>query len=148
MELKTLRMEDLNAVIELDKKITGEDHGEFFEEHFHSLLSRAENELMIGAFDKNRLIGFLLANVRQVAFGQHMKIAYLEMIEVDPEFQKSGVGSVLFQEFKKRLSNIGIRRVITIVDWRMTHLLSFFSAHGFKKGSMVQLEMNLDDYRS
>ncbi len=147
MELRVLRLEDLNLVIELDKKITGEDHDEYFEEHFHSALSKAESELMIGAFDKNRLLGFLLASVRQVAFGQHMKIAYLEMIEVDPEFQKKGVGTELFQEFKKKLRTLGIERVITIVDWRMSHLLSFFSANGFKKGDMIQLEMNLGDFR-
>ncbi len=144
MEIRTLRMEDLTAVIELDKKITGENHEEYFEEHFHSALTKAESDLMIGAFEKNRMLGFLLASIRQVAFGQHMKIAYLEMIEVDPEFQKKGVGTELFQEFKRKTAELGIERVITIVDWRMTHLLAFFSMNGFKKGNMIQLEMNLE----
>lgn len=146
MEIHTLSLEYLNSVIELDKKITGEDHSDFFEQHFHSVMSKSENDLMIGATDHERLLGFLFASIRQVAFGHHSKIAFLEMIEVDPEFQKMGIGSILFKEFENRIKKLGVSRVMTIVDWKMTHLLDFFHVHGFRHGGMIQLELAIDDF--
>ncbi len=141
MVFRTLKMEHLASLIELDLKITGEDHREFFEKHFHNQMLLGQDELMFGAFEGATLNGFLLASVRQLAFGQHQEIAYLEMIEVVPGAQKSGVGTLLLKEFVRRLKELKILRVITVVDWKETRLLSFFNAQGFRKGEMLQLEL-------
>ena len=81
--------------------------------------------------------------MRQLAFGQAMKVAYLEMVEIDPSLQKSGIGTLLINEFKKRCNRLGIERVITLVDWQQTLLLNFFKAQGFDRGNMIQLELKL-----
>ena len=141
MEFRTLINEHIDDCIRIDKAITGEDHSEFFRDHFETQMLVSDGELLIGAFEKDQIIGFLLASMRQVAFGQSMKVAYLEMIEVDPTLQKSGIGTLLLNEFKKRCQKLGINRTITLVDWNQTHLLNFFHSQGFKKGNMIQLEM-------
>ena len=141
MEIKTLTMEYLNDVIELDQKITGYNHEQYFDKHFHMQMSENHNDLMFGLFEDNKLLGFLIATQRQIAFGHHKEIAYLEMIEVDPNHQKQGLGTVLLTEFKKRLKNLNISKTITIVDWRDISLLHFFNNQGFGKGNMIQLEL-------
>lgn len=143
MEFKTLINEHIDDVIRIDKTITGTDHSEYFHESFEDQLLVSDNGLMIGAFEKDKIIGFLLASMRQLAFGQAQKVAYLEMIEIDPSLQKSGIGTQLLDEFKKRCERLGINRVITLVDWQQTLMLNFFKAQGFDKGNMIQLEMSL-----
>jgi len=142
MEIKTLTMEHLNEVIELDQKITGANHDQYFDKHFHTQMSESHNDLMFGVFENTALLGFLIATQRQIAFGHHKEIAYLEMIEVDPNHQKQGLGTVLLTEFKKRVKNLKISKTITIVDWRDTSLLYFFNSQGFDKGNMIQLELS------
>lgn len=141
MNFGTLINEHIDDVIKIDSDITGEDNSDYLRAHFEDQMILGENELMIGAFEKEQLIGFLVASHRQVAFGQSMKVAYLEMIEVDPSLQKSGIGTLLLNEFKKRCKELGVNRVITLVDWQETKLLNFFNSQGFKKGNMIQLEM-------
>ena len=143
MEFKTLINEHIDDVIRIDKVITGVDHSDYFHENFEQQLLVSDNELMIGVFEKDKIIGFLLASMRQLAFGQAMKVAYLEMIEIDPSLQKSGIGTLLLNEFKKRCDKLGINRVITLVDWQQTLMLNFFKSQGFDKGNMIQLEMSI-----
>ena len=143
MEFKTLINEHIDDVIRIDKVITGVDHSDYLHEQFEQQLLVSDNELMIGAFEKDKIVGFLLASMRQLAFGQAMKVAYLEMIEIDPSLQKSGIGTLLLNEFKKRCDRLGINRVITLVDWQQTLLLNFFKSQGFDKGNMIQLEMSI-----
>lgn len=143
MEFKTLINEHIDEVIRIDKDITGVDHGEYFREHFEHQMLIGDNDLMVGVFEKEKIIGFLLASMRQIAFGHAMKVAYLEMIEIDPSLQKSGIGTHLLDEFKKRCKKLGIERVITLVDWNQTHLLNFFKTQNFVKGDMIQLEMGI-----
>ena len=143
MEFKTLINEHIDDVIRIDKVITGVDHADYFQAHFEQQMLVSDNDLMIGAFEKEKIVGFLLASMRQLAFGQAMKVAYLEMVEIDPSLQKSGIGTLLINEFKKRCNRLGITRVITLVDWQQTLLLNFFKSQGFLKGDMIQLEMKL-----
>ena len=141
MEIKTLTMEHLNYIIELDKKITGKDNEQYFDKHFHMQMSENHNDLMFGVFEGDELLGFLIATQRQIAFGHHKEIAYLEMIEVNPDHQKKGLGTFLLTEFKKRLKEKNIEKTITIVDWRDSTLLNFFHSQGFFRGPMIQLEL-------
>lgn len=143
MEFKTLNNEHIDDVIRIDKTISGTDHSDYFHEQFEQQLLVSDNDLMIGAFEKDKIVGFLLASMRQLAFGQAMKVAYLEMIEIDPSLQKSGIGTLLLNEFKKRCNRLSINRVITLVDWQHTLMLNFFKSQGFDKGNMIQLEMSL-----
>ena len=143
MEFKTLTNEDLSSALQINKHITGEDHSEYLSVHFEAQMLIGDDELMVGAFEKEELIGFLLASSRQAAFGQAMKVAYLEMVEIDPKKAGVGIGTLLLNEFKKRCKQAGITRVITLVDWQETHLLNFFNSQGFNKGNMVQLELKL-----
>ncbi|MHA2366054.1 MAG: GNAT family N-acetyltransferase [Candidatus Hodarchaeales archaeon] len=135
MNIKTLTLEDLALMIDLDYEITGENHKTFFETYIGMF-----DELTFGAFEDGKLLGFLLASIRQIAFGQPEKIAYLEMIEVGPSEQRKGIGFTLMREFEKRLKKMEIKRVITIVNWKETNLLSYFKSQGFQMGEMVQIE--------
>ncbi|MHA1977644.1 MAG: GNAT family N-acetyltransferase [Candidatus Hodarchaeales archaeon] len=141
MEIRTVDLEHLEKIIELDHDLTGENHAQFFENHFNTQLLLQQNDLMFGVFEGDHLLGFLLASIRQLAFGQHQKIAYLEMIEVSGKHQKRGTGTILMEEFKRRLKKFGINRIITLVQWKETHLLEFFQAHRMEKGDMIQLEL-------
>jgi predicted N-acetyltransferase YhbS len=141
MEIRTLDLEYLEKIIELDHNLTGENHAPFFEDHFSTQLLLQQNDLMFGVFEGENLLGFLLASIRQLAFGQHQKIAYLEMIEVSGNHQKKGIGTILMEEFKKRLKKLSVSRVITLINWKETHLLEFFQTHRMKKGDMIQLEL-------
>ena len=134
-------MEHLEKIIEVDQNITGENHAKYFEDHFQAQILLNQEDLMFGVFENDSILGFLLASIRDLAFGQPQKIAYLEMIEVVPEHQKKGIGTILMAEFQKRLVKLGIKRVITLVNWKDVHLLNFFQDQGMKKGDMIQLEL-------
>ena len=141
MDLRSLTLEFLPTIVEMDKRITGSDHSAFFEKYMQELFDLGKINLLIGAFGKDEVLqGFLLAEQKTLAFGKNEELAYLELIEVDPQFQKHGIGTFLVNEFQKRLRELKIQKVITFVDWKEIDLLNFFKSQGFQMGGMINLE--------
>jgi ribosomal protein S18 acetylase RimI-like enzyme len=64
----------------------------------------------MGAFDDGKLIGF----IRCVGDGEH--ILMVQDLIVDPEYQKRGIGTYLFQTILEKYSEVRMFMVITDIE--------------------------------
>lgn len=97
-------------------------------------LKRAFNNSLyvLGAFDKNRLIGF----IRCVGDGEHSLI--VQDLIVLPSYQKQGIGSKLFKTVWDKYSDVRMFHVVTDIADKVDN--QFYQSFGMKKleeGNMV-----------
>ncbi len=140
---------DVEAVIRIDAKITGRPRPDFWRRKIASYWDGSLEDL--GGRDplacrvaeiEGRVVGFMMGDIRPWAFGLE-RSGWIEVLGVDPEFRRLGVGKILaralFQHFKKN----GVSRVFTMVETQDEDLLAYFSSMGFKRGNYINLEFEL-----
>ena len=88
------------------------------EEEIAQVLS---NDLAIGAWDKNQLIGFA-----RVVSDQCFH-AYIEDVVVHPDYQHKGIGNLLLRALLEKLQHIE-----TITLFCQTELIPFYEQLGFR----------------
>ncbi|MBZ4644392.1 MAG: acetyltransferase, family [Deferribacteraceae bacterium] len=95
------------------------------------------------AEDKGKVAGFILSYVVQK---KHIKYGYLVWLCVDEEYEKQGLASKLFDEFKEFMKNEGIRTVFVDVEKSNERALGFFRGKGFcEPKEQIYLTLYLSD---
>jgi ribosomal protein S18 acetylase RimI-like enzyme len=141
--IRSFTEEDLEAIVEIDRKVLGKDRLSYWNQQIH--LSNAHYPLscLVAEF-KGRVIGFILGEVSGGEFKVPDTVGWITTIGVDPAYQQQGVARKLSHEFIKNLKSIGVTIVYTLVNWSDWDLLRFFRAMGFSRGGeMINLELNL-----
>ncbi|MGD8546009.1 MAG: GNAT family N-acetyltransferase [Candidatus Bathyarchaeota archaeon] len=156
-ELKTraLTENDLDAVVEIDRKVLGKTRREYWKRKIGYADIYPRPALV--AEMNGKVIGFILGYVSGWEFGVPDTVGWIDTIGVDPDYQHKGIGQRLFRDlvenFKrtgreaqpeaKETSIEGVNVVYTLVKWNDWNLLRFFHKVGFKKGEMISLELEL-----
>ena len=87
--IRTLKPEDFEAVVEIDRRITGRSRRLFFEKRLEAALADRGGFISVALEDaKGALIGFSIARVQSGEFGDDRRVAVLDVIGVDPESRK------------------------------------------------------------
>ena len=141
--IRSFNEEDLEAIVEIDRKVLGKDRLSYWKQQIH--LSNAHYPLScLVAEYEGKVIGFILGEVSGGEFNVPDTVGWISTIGVDPAYQQQGVARKLGQEFIKNLKSIGVTIVYTLVNWSDWDLLHFFHAMGFSRGGeMINLELNL-----
>ena len=155
LKIRSLTENDLDAVVEIDRKILGKTRREHWKRKmgYANIYPRPALVAEIGG----KVVGFILGYVSGWEFGVPDSVGWIDTIGVDPDFQSKGVGETLFKKLienfrrtgreaqpESRESQIeGVNVVYTLVRWNDWNLLRFFDKMGFKKGEMISLELEL-----
>ena len=91
------------------------------------------------------MVGFILGDASGWEYGVPESIGWIDTIGVRPAFQQKGVARALVREMISNLKKVGVEKIYTLVEWRSWDLLKFFSSMGFKKGEMINLELDVAD---
>ncbi len=130
--LRPLRPEDLEPVVEIDRRITGRSRRVFFEKRLAAALADSGGFISVALEDGNgALIGFSIARVQSGEFGDDRHVAVIDVIAVDPDSRKHGQGTLLLEEITRYARKRGIDELRTQVDWGEGGLIEFFGASGF-----------------
>lgn len=142
--IRVLKPNDIEQVVDIDEKVSGERRKEYYERKFASVLDKERQIVtsLVAEFD-NKIIGFIMGEVLLGEFGIPAATATIDTIGVDPEYQGSGVGKALMEEYLSNLRKAGVETVYTFVNWNDWGLLKFFESAGFKPGRMINLEIKL-----
>ena len=87
-------------------------------------------------------------------------IGWIDTLGVDPQYQRQGIGTTLFnaliknfkQTGREKSNNIkdsnktkieGVNDVYTLVNWNDWDLVQFYNKMGFKKGDMLNLKLKI-----
>jgi len=145
--VRRLRPDDLDAVINLDSKVTGRRREEYFKLKLKQALSDTGIEVSLGAELDGIFVGFLLARVYYGEFGAIERVAVLDTMDVHPDFRGRGVGSALINQLRVNLLGLGIRTLHTEVSWTNPALLTFFNREGFEPAPRYCLGLELEGTR-
>ncbi|MBI4526071.1 MAG: GNAT family N-acetyltransferase [Deltaproteobacteria bacterium] len=78
-------------------------------------------------------------------FGIPEDTATVDTLGVRPEFQRSGIGHLLLDEYKSHALKAGVSRLHTLVDWNDWKLIHFFDSVGFSPAKTLSLEACIGD---
>jgi ribosomal protein S18 acetylase RimI-like enzyme len=144
LNIRPLTIGDLDAIVEIDRKVLGEARRDFWGEKIELPSSRYPLS-GLGAELEERLIGFIVGEVSGWEFGIPEIVGWISTIGVDPDYQHKGVARKLTQEFIKHLKEIGVSVVYTLVNWNDWDLLKFYHTMGFTRGGdMINLQLKLE----
>ncbi|MFB3884534.1 MAG: N-acetyltransferase family protein [Thermodesulfobacteriota bacterium] len=144
LHIRPLTIGDLDAVVEIDRKILGKARRDYWRKQIEVPDVRYPLSCLAAEYEE-KVIGFIVGEVRGWEFGVPDTIGWISTIGVDPAFQHRGIARRLGQEFIKNLKALGVRVVYTLVNWNDWDLLKFFRAMGFTRGGdMINLELKID----
>jgi ribosomal protein S18 acetylase RimI-like enzyme len=140
-----MRPEDFDAVVAIDEKVLKAPRPEYYERKFEKLFESQDYipGSLVAELEDGRVVGFVMGEIYLGEYGIFQEEATLDTIGVDPEFQHSGVGRQLIDDFIDHLRDVGVKKVHTLVGLDDTRLISFFNANRFSPSKTINLERAL-----
>jgi GNAT superfamily N-acetyltransferase len=140
-EVRVMKQDDLQAIICIDARVTGNERVEYYEAKISSLLDhQGQIGTSLVAENDGRVIGFIMGKIYMGEFGIPESTASLDTVGLDPEFAGNGIGSLLLDEFIRNVKAAGVTSIQTMVVWSDIHLLRFFNKNGFVPSQTINLE--------
>ena len=153
VKIRVLSENDLDAVVRIDKKVLGRERRGFWKRKiaYSDIYPRPA---LVAEVD-GKVVGFILGYVSGFEFGIPDNVGWIDTIGVDPDYQRKGIAKELLTQFVSNLKKSGkeitpeaetsevegVNMIYTLVDWEDWGLIEFFHNMGFKKGSLLNLEL-------
>ncbi len=138
-EITPLRADDLDAVVAIDKILSGRSRRGFFEKRLAAALEHPGDFVYVGLRHGGQLCGYALARLVEGEFGQPNAVAMLDAIGVDPGHQGEAAGQQLLAAVKDILRHKGVGILTSQIDWADQNLIGFFAHNGFSMAPRVVL---------
>ena len=142
LQIRALRKEDLEAIVEIDQKVLGENRRNYWERKLE-LMKNKSSQISLVAELEGKVVAFILGDVSGWEFGVPETIGWIDTIGVEPAHQKKGIATALAHELINNLRAMGVRTIYTLVSWNDWDLLQFFHAMEFTRGDMINLELKI-----
>ncbi len=142
VKIRTLKKEDLDAIVEIDERVLGENRRNYWERKLE-LMNNKASQISLVAELEGRVVGFILGDISGWEFGVPETIGWIDTIGVEPAYQKKGLATALARELVQNLKSFGVKTIYTLVSWNDWDLLQFFHAMGFSRGDMINLELKI-----
>jgi len=142
VKIRVLRKEDLDAIVEIDERVLGENRRNYWERKLE-LMNNKASQISLVAELEGRVVGFILGDISGWEFGVPETIGWIDTIGVEPAYQKKGLATALARELVQNLKSFGVKTIYTLVSWNDWDLLQFFHAMGFSRGDMINLELKI-----
>lgn len=143
--VRPVKRADLPQVIALDAAVTGLEKRSYWRSVYrrYGMAGRQPRHFFVAAAG-SRVIGYVIGEVRDWEFGSP-PCGWLFAISVDPQARQAGVGTRLLQALAAAFRRVGVRKLRTMLARDNTLILSFFRSQGMTAGSLIPLEMDLED---
>jgi ribosomal protein S18 acetylase RimI-like enzyme len=158
VKIRSLSENDLNAVVRIDKRVLGRERRDFWRRKiaYSDIYPRPS---LVAEVD-GKVVGFILGYVSGWEFGVPDSVGWIDTLGVDPDYQRKGIGRLLFDALievfrnsgKEKMAEVkgekktkieGVNVVYTLVNWDRMDLLQFYHTMGFKKGDVLNLEFKI-----
>lgn len=132
VEIREITEDDLDAVLELDRKIVGKERSVTYKNPIGTYLG-GDFGLSFVAVDNKKVVGFVMGQLEGPGKG------WIQAIAIDPDYRRQDIGAELVKALLARYKSRGIEAVHIAANWRDTGMLSFLSSLGFTRGDMIEL---------
>jgi ribosomal protein S18 acetylase RimI-like enzyme len=140
--IRTLKKDDLNAIVGIDERVLGENRRNYWERKLE-LMNDRSSQISLVAEVEGEVQGFILGDVSGWEFGVPETVGWIDTIGIDPAYQKKGLATALSRELIQNLKALRVKTIYTLVSWNDWDLLQFFHAMGFTRGDMINLELKV-----
>ena len=143
--VRPLANTDKGAVLEIDRAVSGKERAGYLEaKFFRATEDKAQLLNSLVAEHEGRVVGFVMGEIYLGEFGIPEDTAAIDTLGVRPEFQRSGIGHLLVDEYKSHARKAGVNRLHTLVDWNDWKLIHFFDSVGFSPAKTLSLEARVE----
>jgi GNAT superfamily N-acetyltransferase len=143
--VRALEPGDLDAVVAIDEKLTGQTRKDYWRTRFDIASLRPPWMSSVAELD-GRVVGFLFGWVGESEFGIAGPTGWIDLVGVHPAYRGRGVARALVDRFTEGARQLrAIRKLATLIDLDQADVREFFVGQGFRHGPMVQLERTLED---
>ena len=142
INIRLMKVEDFDAVVEIDEKLFRTSRREYHEMKFEKLF-HSKDYLPVSLVAENedgKVVGFVMGEVFMGEYGIFQEAATLDTIGVDPGYQHGGIGKQLIDEFIDHLKRVGVKKLTTLIDWNYSRMIRFFSENRFSPSKTINLE--------
>jgi GNAT superfamily N-acetyltransferase len=143
--LRPLTPDDLDAVVAIDRKHSGESRRGFYEKRLERALRNPKGFIYVGVCKGDTLAGFAFARLLGGEFGCEDVVAALDAIGVDPDRKGAGLGRRLMAGLEDVMRKKGVGELQTQASWTNQDLLHFLGAAGFQTAPRIVLERDVSE---
>ncbi len=133
--------DDIPGILEVDRRFSSGLRTPTYQSSVEGYIG-GELSLSCVAEDQGRIIGFITGGCRPVHYRERPH-AVIELIGVDPEYQRSGIGSELIKGFLYRCRERGALSVHAMVSVGDEAMRSLMRSMDFTMGEMVTFQVDL-----
>ena len=133
LRLRPLAARDLDAVVAIDRQLTGRTRRAYFERRLAAARAQPDLHLQFAADEDGELAGYILVRRLLGEFGRTDPALRLEMIGVRPHERGHGIGMKLLGALEAA-AGPHARAIRTGASWRDHDMLRFFDHAGFALG--------------
>ncbi|MAF49224.1 MAG: GNAT family N-acetyltransferase [Rhodospirillaceae bacterium] len=129
--IRSLEADDLEALIRIERRNTGEERREYYIAKMKEALDETGIRVSLVAEVDGHVAGFIMARTDYGEFGRTEPAAVMDTIGVDPRFGHQGIGRALMSQLFTNLGGLMIETTRTTVAWDNFALLGFLEKCGF-----------------
>ncbi len=141
--VRSMKEEDLAAIIRIDTKTTGNDRAAYYTRKQQEVLHQSGVRVSLIAELEGFVVGFIMARVDFGEFGRTSAEAVMDSLAVDPGYQGHGVGQALMTRLMANLAVLQVDNVRTEVDWNDMGLIAYLDSAGFVPAQTLVLSRKL-----
>ena len=139
-DIRELRKNDLEAVMEIDVLIRGVSRPRYWERRFINAEGIPPWASLVAEVD-NRMVGFLFGWSSMWDFGVRDEVGWIDVIGIHPAYRLRGIGRALVNEFNRLAKDRRkVERVFTLVDPEEAETTGFFAQIGFARGKLIHMQ--------
>lgn len=131
IDLRTLTADDLEAVVRIDRMITGRSREAYIRELLEEAMTDSAVRVSLVARVDGIAAGFAMARTDFGDYGRAESVAVLDTIGVDPGYARQGIGHALLSQLFVNLDGLRVEKVETAAARKDFPLLGFFYDVGF-----------------
>lgn len=133
---------DISAIVRIDEKISGIYRPELWEQRVMYYIRRDPGASQVAEVG-NKVVGFMLGDLRAGEFGLEEPSGWVERFGIDPDHRGQDLGRRMFEAIRAHFAAEGARSVRTLVDTNDTGVAGFLKALGFTPAPLQALEMRI-----
>ncbi len=142
--VRSLRDNDLNAIIRIDRKINGQDRADYFQRKFSEVLEESGVRISLVAEIDDEVAGFIMARVDYGEFGRTSTVAVFDNIAITPSARGRRVGTALMGQLLANLRTLRVQVARTEVAWNQFELNGFLDRCGFFPAAQLSLSQRIN----
>lgn len=132
VDLRTLKAEDMDDIIRIDKMITGHRREAYIRELVDEAMTDSAVRVSLVARVGDIAVGFVMARTDFGDYGRAEPVSVLDTIGVDPDYSRQGIGHALLSQLFVNLDGLRVEKVETTAARKDFQLLGFFYDAGFR----------------